>query len=159
MISPILIAHEECTIISLHIELLIWWKIVDVGLKHTTVTFHFLTFHAPCTYKFRLTPWVPETEKSNSCPFLLVIRILELHDILNSICMIHDKTRRRSINNLWARLTITFDTTTHQTSLILSIQNEAPESFGSTVVRLDHPTREDSSLTVLNYNLFWLEPS
>ena len=71
--------------------------------------------------------------------------------------MVKNQTCWNTINNLCAFFTISFYTASHQTIVILSIFQEIPKSFFSTIVFFNHFMWKDARFFISNEHFFRLE--
>jgi len=112
LILPVIIAHHECSIISVKIELLIWRKSLNVLLEYLSVLLHLSGFTRPCASPFRVTPWVPESEHFECVLASFVKWILKFHDVVDTIGVIQDEASWGTIKDQLTLFAIALDTAT-----------------------------------------------
>jgi hypothetical protein len=70
--------------------------------------------------------------------------------------VIDDESRWFTFDDLRSTL-LSFDTATKETAVLISGQDEVPETIFTSVMLLDHLVREATCLLVSNEDLLWLE--
>ena len=85
VVFPIIIVDKECSIVGIHIELLVRGETTNIVLNKPSVFVHLFAVPRPSTSPFGMTPRVPEPKQFND--FLFVI---ELNDCGDSICVLED---------------------------------------------------------------------
>lgn len=128
---------------------------MDVLLKKRSIFSQFWTSCAPSAVPFTLTPRIPEHEKSQW--LLLVAWVINLHNSKYTVSMIKDEACRSSVNDLGTFFAVSFDATSQQAVVLLSLKQECPEAIFASVVLFNHFVREASSFFIPNENLLWLE--
>jgi hypothetical protein len=157
LILPVIVAHHECTIIGIKVELLVWRQALDISHENIIVFLHFGTVSGPSSEPLRVTPRVSESQDFEWDLAGFVEWIREFHDIVDTVGVIQDESSGSAINNESTFFAVTFDTATHKAVIRFSLEQEIPETCFSTVVLLDHLVREESSLFVSYQDLLGLE--
>jgi hypothetical protein len=140
VIAPVLVAHQESTIIGVDVESLIFRKGFDVSFDHLSILFDLCRVLTPSSKPFAVTPWVSESKESKL--ILSVAWIFKLHDIVDAVGVVEDETCRLTIDNKRSLLAVTLDATAQEAAVGISGQKEVPKSFLSAIVLLDHFVRE-----------------
>lgn len=120
-IMPIVIMHQERSVISIKFKLLIWRESSNVLENDLFVFFYFRRFFRPSSKPFWISPRVSQAEETKWVLVLSIIWVIELHDIINTVGVIQDETSWASVNNLRTFLAITFNAATKETTISFSI--------------------------------------
>jgi hypothetical protein len=158
VISPVVVMHEEGSVISSKIELLIHIQGLDILLDAVLVLLHFLTVVRPGTIPLTFTPRVSQSHESEW--LLSIILVLYLDNVTDAVGVVQNQTRWLSIDNKGSFFTVPLDAATHEAAIFISAVKELPETFfrakSAAVVLDDHLVREHTCLLVSDEDLLWL---
>lgn len=159
LIFPIVVVHEESSVVLVGVELLVWRQGCDVIENVLVVLFSLLALVGPSELPLGLAPRIPEPQQANRLLARLVEAVDELNDVVDGVGVVEDEAAGLALNLQLSLLSVTLDAATHETVVISSFLQELPESFGASVVLLDLLMREYAGTLVLDEDLFGLHAS